>query len=83
LVGGTAGLLVGGPLLGAILGSSLSIVSGSEGIKDLLFGKKTLNKDTQEVTRNGGLVSKDVTDVVTRYLPSMKKYGIAGAVAGR
>lgn len=51
VVGAGAGMLAslflpGGPLLGAIIGSSLGLVKGSEGLKTFLFGDSVEEDDT-------------------------------------
>ena len=63
LVGGT---LLGSPVIGAIVGSSIGFVSSSDKAKDILFGE--MGKDGK---RKGGLISKDFTDKIKKAVPRM------------
>ncbi|MGL5327862.1 MAG: peptidoglycan DD-metalloendopeptidase family protein, partial [Peptostreptococcaceae bacterium] len=67
---------IGGPLLGAAVGAGMSLTKNSEKIQNYLFGEK-INDE-----RQGGLVSKDFMKSITKYLPDLKTYGIAGAATG-
>jgi murein DD-endopeptidase MepM/ murein hydrolase activator NlpD len=64
--------LPGGPLVGAMVGSGLSLVSNSETLKESLFGKKG-----GDGKRLGGLISKEWVD----RFPTLK-VGAAGAGIG-
>ena len=79
LVGAGVSLLtgaIGGPLLGAAVGAGYSLTKNSEKVQNLLFGESVDGK------RQGGLVSKKIIDLASKYLPDMKTYGITGALAG-
>lgn len=80
LVGGIVSTLfgvVGGPLIGAAVGAAGGIINSSDSLKEKLFGE--LGKDGK---REGGIVSKTVIDTVSRYVPDMAKYGLAGIIPG-
>lgn len=73
LLGAGAGLLAGfNPLLGAMAGAGLSILSNSKTFKKTLFGEEG----------SGGLVPKKVQDYFKKALPDMGDYGIAGGLLG-
>ena len=82
ILGAGAGLLTGvNPLLGALAGAGLSILSSSETLKTAIFGEEVVNKDgTTE--RKGGLIPKKVYDIFSKALPDMGDFGIAGGLVG-
>jgi len=85
LLGGTVGLLtgIGGPLLGAIAGSALSVVSNSETFQKGLFGEKVYDAEGNDTgKRGGGLFSDELQESMSKYLPDAKTYGITGTVLG-
>jgi hypothetical protein len=85
LLGGTVGLLtgIGGPLLGAIAGSALSVVTNSEILQKSLFGEKVYDSNGDDTgKRNGGLFSSELQESMKKYLPDAKTYGITGTVLG-
>ena len=85
LLGGTVGLLtgIGGPLLGAVAGSAISVVSNSETLQKSLFGEKVYDAEGNETgKRAGGLFSSEFQDTMKKYLPDAKTYGITGTVLG-
>ena len=73
VLGGTLGILVGGPLFGAALGAATGIVSKSKTLQGFLFG-------TEE--KDDGLISQDFQKKFKKILPDLETYGITGAVAG-
>lgn len=77
--GGAIGFGIGGflgaPMLGAATGAAINFIRKSDHLQTLLFGEKDENDE-----RQGGLISKNVMDTIKKYVPSMGKYGIAGAV---
>ena len=75
-MGGLIGLLVGGPLIGAAIGGASMLIKNSDSLKDKLFGKLVDDK------REGGFVPKVIQEKVSRYFPSMTKYGMAGLLPG-
>ena len=73
VLGGTLGILVGGPLFGAAVGAATGIVSKSKTLQGFLFG-------TEE--KDDGLISQDFQKKFKKILPDLETYGITGAVAG-
>lgn len=81
LVGGVTSLvlgIIGGPLIGGAVGAAASLVSKSDVINNALFGEKI----GENGERAGGIISKDTTDLINKYLPDMTKYGMAGIIPG-
>jgi len=69
--------LIGGPLIGASLAAGAHLISKSEGLQNMLFGK------TDEKGKyHKGLISKGVQDTVKKYASDMVDYGIIGALSG-
>lgn len=84
LIGGGVSLLtglVGGPLLGAAVGSAVGIAENSKTVQNWLFGEEVVDAQGNK-SRSGGVISKDLQDKFKKYFPSMKDFGLAGAVAG-
>ena len=81
VVGGVAGTLLGGPLIGAVLGSAVNIVSNSEFLQKQLFGEKVVMADGS-TRRKGGLFSQETQEMMKKYLPDMKALGITGTILG-
>lgn len=78
IMGAGAGLLLGiNPLLGAAAGAGLSILSNSETLKTMVFGKEGANGE-----REGGLLPKKFTDFFKKALPDMGDFGLAGGILG-
>lgn len=78
LLGGTLGLLIGGPgaiMLGAAAGAAKGIIGHSEGLQNLLFGQ--VGEDGE---REGGMISKKLQQNFSKYFPDMKNYGIVGGL---
>ena len=85
LIGGGASILtgmIGGPLLGAAAGAAFGITQSSKTVQDWLFGEEVTNEETGEKSRKGGVISKDLQEKFKKYFPSMRDFGLAGAVAG-
>lgn len=81
LVGGITSLvlgIIGGPLIGGAVGAAATLVSKSDVINNALFGEKI----GENGERAGGIISKDTTDLINKYLPDMTKYGMAGIIPG-
>ena len=84
LIGGGVSLItgmVGGPLLGAAVGSAFGIAQNSETVQKWLFGEEVVN-EKGEKERKGGVITKEMQEKFKKYFPSIKNFGIAGAVAG-
>ena len=73
--------LPGGPVLGAIIGSTTGLVKGSDQLKDFLFGKEIVGKDGKP-TREGKLISKEVYEGVKKFAPKTLKGALLGGVLG-
>lgn len=65
---------IGGPLVGAAAGVGLSLVKESNAFRKFLFGD--INGEEK------GIIPGSVQHTIARYLPDMKKYGLAGGVLG-
>ena len=86
LLGGGFSLLtglIGGPLLGAAAGAAFGITQNSGTVQNMLFGEEIVDKDGNPTgERKGGLISADLQKKFKKYFPSMRDFGLAGAVAG-
>lgn len=80
VLGGAAGLFIGGPVLGALVGVAKGIIDNSQTAQNFIFGKEVMENGRK--VRKGGFVPEYLTDIMNKYAPDFKKYGIAGAVAG-
>lgn len=86
-LGGVAGLLVGGPLLGAAVGAASTLTKSTGSFASFLFGDVEKDKKTGEiiVDSNGNPKRKD-TGLISKELqkaaPDMAKGGMAGMAAG-
>ena len=69
---------VGGPLMGALAGTSVELLKKNESFMSYVFG----NKIAENERDNTGLISNDFMKSLEKYIPDMKKYGITGALAG-
>lgn len=79
VIGGALGLVTGlGPLAGLAIGAGAGLVSKSNAVKDWLFGEETPDGKG----RKGGVVPKGVIDTVTKMVPDLKTFGVAGGIAG-
>lgn len=87
VLGGVAGLLVGGPLLGAAVGAASTLTKSTGSFASFLFGDVEKDKKTGEiiVDSNGNPKRKD-TGLISKELqkaaPDMAKGGMAGMAAG-
>ena len=81
LMGGGLSILSGGiisPLLAASIGSAAGLVIKSNKVQDMLFGE--MDEETGE--RSGGVLNKKMTDFLTKKLPGVAGFSIAGGLAG-
>ena len=69
---------IGGPLLGAAVGAGISLTKNSEKIQNWLFGEF----DTETHERSGGVIPKKYIDKISKLVPDLKTYGIAGGLTG-
>lgn len=84
VIGGGLSLVTGaflGPIAAAGVGAAIGFVTKSNTAQELLFGKLTTDEDGN-VSREGGIVKKDLANFITKNVPSMAKGGGIGAVAG-
>ena len=85
-IGGGVSLLtgaIGGPLLGAAAGSAIGLLVGSERVRSLVFGEEVVKEDekgNKYTERQGGLLPKDVSSLITKYAPNMAKGATVGAI---
>ena len=70
--GGAAGMFMGSPVIGAILGGTVGFVASSTGAKDYLFGKGD----------EDGLITKETQQRIKKALPNIGAGAIAGLIAG-
>ena len=78
-LGGGISLLtgaIGGPLVGAAVGASVSLLKNSKEFNDFLFGE--LDRDGK---RTGGLFSKEFSQKFQYYAPTMGKGAMLGAIS--
>ena len=67
--------LAGGPILGGAIGAGIGLLSKSEALQNLLFGKKL-----EDGSRDGGILPKDITQNIDKYFPNMAKGAIVGGI---
>ena len=80
-LGGILGLVTGlGPMAGMLIGAGASVANSSEAVKNWLFGEK-INDYTGE-RKGGALLSRDMQNKLYYAFPDMKKWGLAGGLAG-
>lgn len=82
LIGAGASLItgmIGGPLLGAAVGSAVGLTIKSENVQKILFGDIETDENGN-VTRKGGLLPKDISNMITKYAPNMAKGATLGAI---
>ena len=72
-IGAGAGLLLGNPILGAVIGTITGIAKNNQAVHEFLFGKD--GEDT-------GLISKKTQEYLSKAMPDVKKFGAIGSVAG-
>lgn len=70
--------MIGGPLLGAAVGSAIGLTSKSNAIQQMLFGDKIVDEDGNLQGYTGNMFSKDVSNAIMKYAPDMVKSGIGG-----
>lgn len=65
---------IGGPLLGAASGAAISLIKNSKTVQNWLFG------DIKDGERQGGLLSKDLSNNIEKYIPDMAKGATLGTI---
>ncbi len=84
LIGGGASLItgmIGGPLVGAAVGSAVGLTIKSEAVQKLLFGDVETDENGN-VTRKGGLLPENISNMITKYAPNVGKGAALGGIAG-
>ena len=76
-IGGAVGLFAGSPILGAILGSTVGYISSSEKAKNYIFGELD-----EEGNRKGGLIPKELQDLIKKKAPNISAGMLAGLALG-
>lgn len=64
--------LIGGPLVGAAVGASVALIKKSKTVQDMLFGNEEEGKK--------GLLPKNITDGIKKYLPDVGKGATVGGI---
>lgn len=78
LIGGGVGLLLGGPIMGAMIGGATGIIIKSKETQKVLFGEVD-----EEGNSNGeGILPKKVSDFMNKHIPGMAKGAVAGGAGG-
>ena len=73
---------MGNPLSMALLGAGAGILASSNNFKNFLFGEIIGEDENGNAIRSGGIISKEFSNSVKKYLPDLKTYGLAGAIGG-
>ena len=73
---------LGGPLFGAVAGSAAALLANNKTLNEFVFGKEIVDPDTGRKSRENGMLPSYVVDLIEKYSPDLKKYGIAGSIAG-
>lgn len=73
---------LGGPLFGAVAGSAAALLANNKTLNEFVFGKEIVDPDTGRKSRENGMLPSYVIDLIEKYSPDLKKYGIAGSIAG-
>ena len=89
LIGGGVSLLTGGmvsPILAASIGAAAGLTIKSKAIQDMLFGKEVdvLDEEGNVVGKQrdySGLFSKEVSEFLTKQVPTMAAWGATGGIA--
>lgn len=74
----TGGLLMGSPVVGAIVGAAGGWAMHSDKAKDVLFGKMDENGQRSK----GGIFEKELRDKIKKAAPNIAAGGIAGLLVG-
>ena len=74
--------LVGGPLLGAGIGSAIALAQHSEKFQDVLFGEREDPKDPNSA-RKGGIFGPKLSNFLEKNFPDLAKGGFAGGVLAK
>lgn len=79
---GISGLtgMIGGPLLGAAVGSAISLVTSNDKLKQLLFGSEITDENGNKEYTGGRIFNTKISNAITKYVPSIGKGSIIGAI---
>lgn len=77
VLGGGAGLFMGSPVLGAVLGSTVGYITSSESAKKYLFGELD-----EHGNRKGGMIPKELQESIKRAVPNMTIGALGGLAIG-
>lgn len=80
IIGAGVSVLTGsivGPLFGAAIGGAVGLVAKSKTVQNILFGE--IGEDGE---REGGIISKKMSQAITKHVPSMGKGAAFGGAAG-
>lgn len=67
--------IVGSPLIGAAAGASIALIKNSEIVQKMLFGDIDKNGE-----RKGGVLSKELSNNIQKYIPDMAKGATIGGI---
>ena len=81
ILGAVGGMVIGGPLVGALLGSAIGVVKNNEGFMTSIFGEK-YTEGEKAGRRKGGIIDEETQELFYKYAPSMRNLGIAGGLVG-
>ena len=81
-LGAAAGLFLGSPVLGAIVGAGVGFAKNSKAVQEYLFGKDGFDEDGNVIDKDGGLIPKEIQDKFKKGLPRAVIGAGIGLVAG-
>lgn len=78
LIGAVGGGMFGSPIMGALLGTTIGYITKSQTAQKFLFG----DIDPETGDRKGGLLPKNVSNFITKNIPSIGKGAALGGIGG-
>lgn len=85
IIGGGVSLLTGGlisPILAAGVGAAAGLVIKSQKVQDILFGENEVDENGNIIGKKGGLLSKNISNFLTKEAPGIAVGGTLGAAGG-
>lgn len=73
--------LAGGPVLGAAIGAAVSLTTKSDAVQKWLFGDKIVNENNEVVGHTGGIISKEMSNIIEKNFPDVAKGGLIGMMS--